>query len=83
MCPGPPGGGRRSGRIEAQRELILSALDETPDITIRELCTLPGERGQGFSFGPMQRVLKRHGLTRIKDWPRGGAGEAGCHEQSP
>jgi transposase len=35
--PGPLGGDRRSKRIEAQRALILSILEETPDITIEEL----------------------------------------------
>ena len=64
--PGPLGGDRRSGRIEAQRRLILSLLDKTPDITIRELCAALGERGHGFGFGPVQRFLKRHGLTRKK-----------------
>ena len=44
--PGPLGGDRRSGRIEAQRQLILSVLDETPDITIRELCTVLGKGGR-------------------------------------
>ena len=64
--PGPLGGDRGSGRIEAQRQLICSVLDETPDITIRELCTQLGERDHGFSFGSVQRFLKRHGLTRKK-----------------
>jgi hypothetical protein len=31
--PGPLGGDRRSGRIEAQAPLILALLGETPDIT--------------------------------------------------
>jgi len=31
------GGDRRSGRIEAQADGILSLLEETPDITIEEL----------------------------------------------
>ena len=43
--PGPLGGDRRSGRVEAQAELILSILDETGDITIEELRTVLAERG--------------------------------------
>ena len=35
--PGPLGGDRRSGRVEAPAGLILRLLDETPDITIEEL----------------------------------------------
>ena len=35
--PGPLGGDRRSGRIEAQAPLILALLAETPDITVEEL----------------------------------------------
>ena len=73
----------RPGRIEAQRRLVLSLLEETPGIANRELCAALGERGRGFSFSSAQRFLKRHGLTRKKDRSCGGAGEAGLHEQAP
>ena len=35
--PGPLGGNRRSGRIEAQAGLILALLAAMPDITVEEL----------------------------------------------
>ena len=43
--PGPLGGDRRSARIEAQAELILALLAETPDITVEELRLALVERG--------------------------------------
>ena len=39
------GGDRRSGRIEAQRELILELLENRPDQTIEELRRALAERG--------------------------------------
>ncbi len=64
--PGALGGDRRSGRIEAQRALILGLLEETPDITIQELRAALGARGHAFGYGSIQRFLKRHGITRKK-----------------
>ena len=60
------GGDRRSGRIEAQRGVILSLLEEEPDMTIEELRAALGERGLVFSYGAIQRFLVRHGITRKK-----------------
>ena len=34
-----PGGDRRSARIEAQADLLFGAVEETPDITLAELCS--------------------------------------------
>lgn len=64
--PGPLGGDRRSKRIEAQRALILSTLEETPDITIEELRRVLGEHGQRFGYGTIQRFFARHRITRKK-----------------
>lgn len=64
--PGPLGGNRRSKRIEAQRALILSTLEETPDITIEELRRVLGEHGQRFGYGTIQRFFARHRITRKK-----------------
>lgn len=36
-APKPRGGDRRSGRIEAQADLLLRAIEEVPDITLAEL----------------------------------------------
>src|SRR6266545_8096865 len=44
------GGDRRSGGIEAHKELILSILAETPDITIEEMRQALAERGHAFGF---------------------------------
>ncbi len=38
-APKPRGGDRRSGRIEAQADLLMRAIEETPDITLMELWT--------------------------------------------
>ena len=46
--PGPLGGDRRSGRIEAQGGLIRSLLAATPDLTIEELRRALAERGHAF-----------------------------------
>ena len=43
------GGDRRSGRIEAQRGVILGLLEESRDMTIEELRAALGERGLVFT----------------------------------
>ena len=43
------GGDRRSGRIEAQRELILGLLENRPDQTIEELRCALAEHGHQFA----------------------------------
>ena len=40
----PRGGDRRSRRIEAQADLLLSAIKQTPDLTLAELCASSGAR---------------------------------------
>ena len=60
------GGDRRSGRIEAQRAVILGLLEENRDMTIEELRAAIGDRGLVFSYGTVQRFLVRHGITRKK-----------------
>lgn len=66
--PGPKalGGDRRSGRIEACKELILSLLEERPDITIEETRRALAEQGHLFGFGTVQRFFGRHRITRKK-----------------
>jgi transposase len=65
-APGPLGGDRRSGRIEAEGGLIRAVLDETPDITIKEMRSALAGRGLAFGYGTIQRFFIRHGLTRKK-----------------
>ena len=60
------GGDRRSARIEAHKELILSVLAETPDITIEELRQALADGGHRFGYGTIQRFFERHRITRKK-----------------
>ena len=66
LQPGPLGGDRRSGRIEAQAALILSLLDQMRDATIEELRAELGGRGHWFGYGTLRRFFERHGITRKK-----------------
>ena len=66
LRPGPLGGDRRSGRIEAQADLVLALLAETPDITVEELRLALVERGHGFGYGTLQRFFARRRITRKK-----------------
>ena len=64
--PGPLGGDRRSGRVEAQGGLIRALIEETPDITVEELRAALATRGHAFGYGTLQRFFRRHGITRKK-----------------
>ena len=66
LRPGSLGGDRRSGRVEAQAELILALLAETPDITVEELRAALAALGHGFGYGTLQRFFARHRITRKK-----------------
>ena len=74
--PGPLGGDRRSGRIEAQADLVLALLAETPDITVEELRLALVERGHGFGYGTLQRFFAHRRITRKKR-PRTPASRSG------
>ena len=77
--PGPLGGDRRSGRIEAQADLVLGLLAETPDITVEELRLALVERGHSFGYGTLQRFFARRRITR-KVSVHGGGGVFGVGE---
>ena len=63
-APMPQGGDRRSGRIEAQADLLLRAVAETPDITLEELqALLIAERGERFGTSTIHDFFRRHGIT--------------------
>jgi transposase len=64
--PGPLGGDRRSGRIEAQAGRILGLLATTPDITVEELRAALATHGHAFGYGTLQRFFARHRITRKK-----------------
>jgi len=64
--PKPLGGDRRSGRIEAYAALILSLIDEKPDMTLAELQARLAEKRIGVGIGTLWRFFKRRGITRKK-----------------
>ncbi len=66
FAPKPQGGDTRSQRIEANAEVIDAALEETPDMTLAELCRYLSERGVAASTSSLWRFFRRHGITRKK-----------------
>jgi transposase len=69
-APKPRGGDRRSGRIEAQADLLMSAIEETPDITLAELRErLIAERGESFAISTIHDFYRRHDITFKKRRP--------------
>jgi len=52
----------RSQRIEAHADVIHGALEETPDITLAELCKRLSERGVASSTSSLWRFFQRHGI---------------------
>jgi transposase len=64
--PGALGGDRRSARVEAQAELILALVAETPDMTPEELRLALGEHGHAFGYGTLRRFFIRRRITRKK-----------------
>jgi transposase len=64
--PGPLGGDRRSGRIEAIAALILGLLEAQRDATIEELRHALAEHGHRFGYGTLRRFFQRHRITRKK-----------------
>lgn len=66
FAPKSQGGDTRSQRIEAHAEVILAAIEETPDITLEELCVFLAGRGVGASTSSLSRFFQRHGISRKK-----------------
>lgn len=64
--PGPLGGDRRSGAVEAQGDLIHMILVNRPDITLAELRLALQQQGHSFGHATLHRFMVRHGLTRKK-----------------
>ena len=60
----PRSGDRRSHRIEAQADLLLSAIEQTPDLTLAELrARLLTERGESFALSTIHAFYRRHRIT--------------------
>ena len=60
------GGDRRSQRIEACHDVVVSALGPDRDATIEEVRRTLNAQGLAFGFGTIQRFFVRHALTRKK-----------------
>ena len=56
----------RSKKIEANAGVIHAALEETPDLTLSELCRHLAERSVAASTSSLWRFFRRHGITRKK-----------------
>ena len=70
LAPRHRGGDRKTGRIEAQADHILSLVAERPDITLAELKTrLAEHRGLAFGIGTLWRFFQRRRIT-FKKRPR-------------
>ncbi len=60
MAPKPRGGDRRSGRIEAQADLPMRAIEDVPGITLAELrARLIAERGETFALSAIHDFCRR------------------------
>ena len=67
-APRPTGGDQRSGRIEAQHDFLMGAIEEAPDITLAELRDrLLEERGERFAISTVHEFFRRHGISLKKD----------------
>jgi transposase len=76
----PRGGDRWSARIDAHFRLIASLVEESCDITLKELAAQLAERGHRFSIGSLWRFFDRHDITWKKDRACERTGPAGYLE---
>ena len=74
--PGPLGGDRRSGRIEAHAPTILALVEGKPDITLLEIKAGLAVQGVAVGIGTLWRFFRRHALTlkKSRHTPRSRAG---------
>ena len=66
----PKGGDQRSHRIEAYRDVILSAVELKVDITLVELVDLLKQHGLHVAPSTVWRFLDRHAMTVKKNRAR-------------
>lgn len=80
----PQGGDQRSQRIEAYREMILSAIKAKSDMTLVEIAEmLEAETGASFAPSSVWRFLDRHAITFKKNRARSRAGQARRRSRPP
>jgi transposase len=77
------GGDRRSGRIEAHGELILSLVDDKPDITLGELRARLAEQGMAWPSAHCGASSSATASRAKKDCTCRRAGPARCREAAP
>ena len=64
ISPVPCGGDRRSGRIEAHRDYLLSLIRRSPDMTLLEIQErLIANCGERFAVSVLWRFFDRHEIT--------------------
>ena len=63
VAPDKVGGDRLSHRAEAHAPLILSWIDDKPDMTIPEIRERLKAEGHVFSLSALWRLIKRHNYT--------------------
>lgn len=66
VAPKRQGGDRLSGRIESHASVILSLVDEIPDITLAELRQRLAERGIAAGIATLWRFFRRRRITLKK-----------------
>lgn len=63
----PQGGDQRSGRIGAQADFLMSAIEAAPDVTLAELRErLTDERGETFAISTIHQFFRRRGVSYKK-----------------
>ena len=67
--PGPLGGDRRSARIEAHATLILQLVDQTSDVTLKEIQGALAKAGVSAGIGTLWRFFDRRRMTWKKSRP--------------
>jgi transposase len=63
VAPGSLGGDRRSARIEVHAPLILRLLDQSSDITLKEIRAELANEGVSIGIGTLWRFFERRRMT--------------------
>lgn len=63
VSPDIIGGDRLSHKVEVHASMVLSWIDEQPDMTIPELRNRLADHGYNFAVSTIWRLIKRHNYT--------------------